>query len=202
MAEAAVDGPFAVCNADDYYGPREYQALFDFLGSAGDSSTQTLVGYRLRDTLSSAGGVSRGICKCDEFGFVQHISEVTEIHETGNTISGISIDDQQTALSGNEMVSMNLWGFSPAIFSILSEGFECFLKGCGTQPDAEFLIGSALNDSLASQRMTLCTLVANDPWFGMTYPEDRRRAATRIAELVKAGLYPMNLSDGVSSLCN
>ncbi len=202
MARSAVDGPFAVSNADDYYGPRGFQALYDFLGSAGDASAQALVGYRLRDTLSPVGGVSRGICKRDEFGFVRHLSEVTEIHPSGNTITGVSADDQQITLSGDELVSMNLWGFSSAIFSVLNERFAHFLTSCGTRPDAEFLIGTALNDSLASQSITLCSLVANDRWFGMTYPADRQEAVTRIAELVKAGLYPANLADGVSSLCN
>ena len=202
MAEGAVDGPFAVCNADDYYGPRGYRALYDFLRSAGDASAQALVGYRLRDTLSPAGGVSRGVCKRDEFGFVGHVSEVTGIHQSGDTITGVSVDDQQITLSGDEMVSMNLWGFSPDIFSVLNERFEHFLKRCGTQPDAEFLIGTALNDSLASQTITLRTLVTNDRWFGMTYPDDRQEAVTRIAELAKAGLYAVNLADGVADLCN
>lgn len=202
MAEGTVDGPFVVCNADDYYGPQGFRALHDFLGSAGDVSAQALVSYRLRDTLSPAGGVSRGICRRDGSGFVRHMSEVTEIRQSDNTIAGVSANDQRITLCGDEMVSMNLWGFSSAIFSVLTERFEHFLKGCGTQPDAEFLIGTALNDSLASQRITLRTLAANDRWFGMTYPEDRHEAVTRIAELVKAGLYPVNLADGVSSLCN
>ena len=202
MAESVVDTPFAVCNADDYYGPHGYRALYDFLALASDASAHALIGYRLRDTLSPAGGVSRAICKRDEFGFVRHISEVIEIHRLGDTITGVSVDDQQIMLSGDEMVSMNLWGFNPDIFSVLNQGFEHFLRSCDTQPDAEFLIGTALNHSLASQRITLRSLATNDRWFGMTYPEDRQEAVTRIAELAKAGLYPLNLADGVADLCN
>lgn len=205
-SQSSVEGPFAVCNADDYYGPSGYRVLADFLNSDSNlhetNNAHALVGYRLRETLAANGGVARGICDCDDTGFVRRISEVRSIRQTNDAIEGIAMDSTTRTLTGDEIVSMNLWGFNLGIFPVLHREFAAFLETIGTQPKAEFLIGPALNTSLHHSFITLRLVETTDRWFGMTYPGDLKGVVAKTAELIAQGVYPDNLARGMAVLCN
>jgi choline kinase len=196
MAEQAVDGAFAVCNADDFYGASAYTVLHDHLREvvADRQPAFAMVGYRLRDTLSPEGGVSRGVCRIDHEGYLERVTEVKDIAERDGRITGLAEAGERRTLDGTEIVSMSLWGLLPTVFPPLRRRFAEFLREFGEQPEAEFLMGNVLNDEIAAGRARVRVLLAEDPWFGITFPLDREQAVKRISELVSQGRYPGNLS--------
>jgi hypothetical protein len=191
-----VHGPFAVMNADDFYGARSFAALAEFLMGLGERSARSLamVGYRLQDTLSESGGVSRGICTAGTDGRLQSVAEVREIRRGPGGITGESVSGESMHLTGDEIASMNLWGCTPAVFPLLESRFARFLETAAVDPAAEFLLAGVVSDELAGDAIAVDVLPSPDRWFGMTFPEDRGRVAARLAELVSQGLYPDNLS--------
>jgi len=181
----AVKGPFAVINADDYYGPRGFSELSRFLSSAAPGE-YAMVGYRLGNTLSDHGAVSRGICRTDAMGFLIDITERTEIVRTGGAI--VARGTPPVALTGEEWASMNFWGFTPDVFPALERSFEEFLERLDTDsPDvaskAEFYLPAAISGMIATGESTVRLLRSEDPWFGLTYPEDKPVVASALAEL-------------------
>jgi hypothetical protein len=193
-AERALNEPFAVVNADDFYGQTCYQLLSEFLqgGSSDATPTFALVGYPLRETLSSAGGVSRAVCR-HAGGWLSTIAEVTEIRDTGDGLVGIGEDGNSLRLSGDETVSMNAWAFTPAIFPLLGERFAPFLAEYGRDPEREFRLSTEVDALAAGGRLRVEILPTSERWTGMTHAADHPRVASHLARLVAEGCYPTPL---------
>lgn len=187
-ARPLVDGPFGIVNADDYYG----QESFALLGQAltGGGGHHVLVGYTLRDTLSPFGGVSRGLCLVEG----EDLREVVELHDLRRAGDGVvSADPNWPRLSGDELVSTNLWGFRPAFFDVLREEFSAFRQQHDSDERAEFYIGSAVNSLVARGQAGVKVLRTREQFFGMTYAEDLAGVRQRLAARIAAGDYPTRL---------
>jgi NDP-sugar pyrophosphorylase family protein len=182
-ARAALGGPFAVINADDFYGAASYAALAAFLGSAR-GPRYAIGGFQLAHTLSESGSVSRGICAGAD-GLLASIVEETAISR--------SDVGPGRRFTGQETVSMNLWGFTPDIFAGLEEGLRAFLAQKGSDPKAEFYLPVAVSRLIASGTATVGVIPCAETWFGITYREDRERVVAAIARLVRSGAYPARL---------
>jgi choline kinase len=179
-ARHAVGGPFAVINADDFYGAAAYARIGAFLGGARGAEF-AIVGFRLGNTLSENGTVSRGVCRAKE-GRLVSITEETAIARADVGMG--------RRFSGNEIVSMNFWGFTPEVFGGLGDGLGAFLAARGSDPKAEFYLPSAVSDLVTGGRATVEVLSSEDAWFGVTYREDKPHVAAAIAALVRDGKYP------------
>jgi dTDP-glucose pyrophosphorylase len=190
-AADVVHESFAVVNADDYYGPDSFRILGDHLHSA--SMDAALVGFILRNTLSDFGGVKRGLCQVLTDGILQNVTELEHIERDGQAAKYTDPNGVVHHLSGDELVSMNMWGFSPTIFDDLRVRWIEFVRNNGTSESAEFYIPSAITDLIQQGRVTCRVLQTSSSWFGMTYREDRSIVATRIRELVSRGVYAQKL---------
>lgn len=190
MAEEAVHEPFAAINADDFYGAESYRLLAEHFRSGG--ADYAMAGFVLRNTLSDFGGVARGVCQVDENQFLQSVTELTGIERDGagakNTVEG-----RTARLTGDESVSMNFWGFHPALFGQLKERFAQFLKTKGGDLKAECYIPSVVNDLVAAGRARVKVLRSSGSWFGVTYREDRPQVVESIRRLIAQGKYPEKL---------
>ena len=190
-AEPAVDGPFCVINADDYYGVDAYRTIYEELGKLAPSGESTMVGYLLKNTASLHGTVSRGVCKVKD-GKLDSIQETlkVQLYPDGH----LTDLDTNTDLDPETVVSMNFWGFMPSIFPALRAYFEAILRGL---PDgavkAECLLPVMVGEELKAGRMTVSVLNSKDKWFGMTYHEDRALVAEDLQKLHEAGVYPPSL---------
>ena len=195
-AERALGNPFAVVNADDFYGRTCYQLLSEFLRKDPAESTPTfaLVGYPLRETLSPAGGVSRAVCH-HSGRRLSTIAEVTEIRDTGegDGLVGIGEDAQAIRLSGDETISMNAWGLTPAIFTLLRDRFASFLAEYGHHLQREFRLSTEVDTLVAAGRVRVEILPTSERWTGMTHAADHPRVAAQLAQLVAEGRYPSPL---------
>ena len=190
-AEPAVDGPFCVINADDYYGVDAYRTIYEELMRLAPSGESTMVGYLLKNTASLHGTVSRGVCRVKD-GKLDSIQETLKIqlYPDGH----LTNLDTNADLDPETVVSMNFWGFMPSIFPALRAYFEAFLRGL---PDdavkAECLLPVMVGEELKAGRMTVSVLNSKDKWFGMTYHEDRALVAEDLKKLHEAGVYPPSL---------
>jgi len=201
VAGDLIDGPFAVINADDYYGPASFKAMAQFLtGRASrlddkdlSSNDYAMVGYTLRDTLSEYGPVSRGVCQCDEHTYLRRVVERKKVEKTAAGARYFDDDGIEHLLSGNEIVSMNLWGFQPSIFRHLESHLRRFLKEQGGEKNSELYIPTVVDDLIEKGKATVKVLRTNDVWFGVTYRRDAAIAAGCIRRLIDQGLYPENL---------
>ena len=182
-ARAALPGPFAAINADDFYGPGSFSLLSAFLGKA-QGPRFALVGFRLADTLSEGGTVSRGVCR--PVGSL--LGSITEERAIGRADVGPG-----RRFTGEETVSMNCWGFTPAFLPGLESGLRGFLAARGDDPTAEFYLPESVSGLVSSGAATVEILPGRDAWFGITYPGDRGRVAAAIGDLVRRGAYPARL---------
>jgi dTDP-glucose pyrophosphorylase len=194
VSRDVIHEPFAVMNADDYYGINAFKAILGFItADHASSSDHAMVGYILKNTLSEYGTVSRGICECDEDMFLKTIVERKEVRKTENGASYIDANGNAHALTGDEIVSMNLWGFQPSIFDHIQAQFGQFLRNPNTSPGAELLIPSVVDDLIKSGNATVKVLQTEDPWFGITYRQDKFIAAKCIQQLTDESRYPEKL---------
>jgi NDP-sugar pyrophosphorylase family protein len=189
-ARQHLGGPFAVVNADDFYGRRAYAMLGEHLRSGHDD--YAMVGFVLRETLSEHGTVTRGVCRTSG-GFLEQIVELSEIarQQQGATYPGDG--DEPGRLTGTETVSMNLWGFTPSIFPHLEAGLVEFLESRIGDPVSEFLLPDLIDRLIAEGAARVRVLEGGGPWFGVTYREDREGVARSIREQIDAGEYPEKL---------
>lgn len=194
-AREVVDKPFVVINADDYYGHNSFKIIADYLSSSETFSPNNyaMVGYILRNTLSEYGYVSRGVCECTEKRMLKRIVERTKIEKTDEAVVYFDESERPVALTGDEMVSMNFWGFQPTIFNSLQSQFSNFLNQSGNDPEAEFLIPTAIDNLIRTGDARVKVLKTQDCWFGITYREDRASAIRNINKLIKKGIYPRKL---------
>lgn len=194
VAKDVVREPFCALNADDFYGYNAYKTMAGFLTTSGRQSEYSMVGYRLKDTLSDFGSVSRGICEVDENSYLQKIVETTKILKRGNKIVSIE-EEKENQLSGEESVSMNIWGFKPSLFPVLEEKFVDFLKNEINKPKSEMFIPSVVFDLIEQNKAQVKVLKTVSQWFGVTYKEDKPFVVKKIKKLIEAGEYPEKLWD-------
>jgi len=191
MASGVIREPFAVINADDFYGEGSFRAIARHLQS--DSNDYAMVSFILRNTLSEFGSVARGICTLDGSGYLEHIVELKGIERDGAHAVNTDPDGQETRLSGDEAVSMNMWGFTPQVFPQLLEHFQEFLQQSAGDLKAECYIPNTVNELISSGQARVRVLRGGEAWFGVTYREDRPRAIGNIRRLVEGGYYPKGL---------
>ena len=193
MAKGLINEPFAVINADDFYGRESFQVLADYLKSVeGMTGKYCMVGYRVANTLSENGSVSRGVCATDENGYLTDVVERTKIEKVGDKII-YTEDGVDTEISPNSPVSMNMWGFTPEYFDYVEKAFVEFLKTRGQELKSEFYIPTLVNDMIRNGEATCKVLDTTSKWFGVTYAEDRPQVVMKINNLVKEGVYPEKL---------
>ncbi len=190
-----VDGPFAVINADDYYGRDAFQKIYDYLSAHADDDKYryTMVGYQLENTLTENGYVSRGVCSMNEEGELVKVVERTRI-EKRNGGAAYTEDEgvTWTSLPENSIVSMNMWGFTASILEEIKKGFPEFLrKGLEINPlKCEYYLPSVVSDLLQDDKAAVTVLTSADKWYGITYKEDKPFVVEAISNLKKNGLYP------------
>ncbi len=194
MAAGKVDTPFAVVNADDFYGAQSYRIMADFLSQAPKSIPEEycIVDYRLDNTLSESGFVSRGICNADKDNYLTDITEHKKISRNGNEISSLT-ESGKIILTGKERVSMNLMGFLPSMFEHLRQQFSAFLEMNSENKDAEFFLPTAMNQVIKAGKARVKVLPTSEKWFGVTYREDRDMVMNSLKKLVDQGVYPPSL---------
>jgi len=194
-ARTAVSAPFVAINADDFYGPEGFALLAGFLaeGEEGPPERYAMVGYRLRNTLSRHGSVARGVCETNAAGFLVAIREYERIESGDGDPVHRSDDGQRHAFAGNELVSMNLWGFRPGLMAHLEERFRAFLDRRGGDPAAEFYLPAAVGAMVAEGLASVRVLETGWPWFGLTHREDVGEVRGRLLALVERGVYPAKL---------
>ena len=193
-----VNGPFAVINADDYYGKRAFEMAFDFLSSNEDDGKYRfmMTGYQLENTLTENGHVARGICETDADGFLRAIHERTHIEKRGSEAAYTEDDGKTwTVLPGGSTVSMNMWGFSAAILKELKARFSLFLdRNLEKNPlKCEYFLPFVVDELLAEGKATVKVLKSRDKWYGVTYKEDKPQVMAAILSLKNQGLYPEKL---------
>ena len=191
MAANVIHEPFAVINADDFYGAGSYRVLAHHLQSG--TPDHAMVGFVLRNTLSDFGTVGRGVCHVDKDGYLKDLAELRAIECEGSRITNIDSEGQETVLTGAEIVSMNMWGFTPQIFGQLYEQFQRFLKRYAGDVNAECYIPSTVNTLIQSGQARVKVLPSVDAWFGMTYRDDHPRVVKNLVRLIEAGNYPRKL---------
>ncbi|MDM8520393.1 sugar phosphate nucleotidyltransferase [Anaerolineales bacterium HSG6] len=191
VAKDTIHEPFAVINADDFYGADSFEIIKDFLTIS--KQDHALVGFTLRNTLSDYGTVSRGICTLDSNQYMQTVAEITDIKRIGRQAQYFDVQNQTQELSGDEIVSMNMWGFQPAIFSHIEQQFIEFLTRYSTIPKKEFFIPSVVNMLINQGQAKVKVLTTPSRWFGMTYQQDKPQVAEAIQRLISTNIYPNNL---------
>ena len=193
MAERVVNEPFAIINADDFYGADAYQVMSDHLSAIDTASTSyALLGYYVKNTLSENGSVSRGVCELDAEGCLTNITERTKIFPKDGAIV-YDEDEVLTTLEENAPVSMNFMGFAPSVFPLLEALFVEFLEKDINTPKSEFYIPIALARFVTDKSATVKVLETSAKWFGVTYKEDKAAAQQELSQLIKDGAYPSDL---------
>ena len=189
-ARDVVNGPFAVANADDYYGRDALRVLGDFLTETEeDARAYAMVGYRLDRTLSAHGSVSRGVCTVNPVSLLQGITEHTAIRRESDGL----IRSEFGELSPETIVSMALYGFKPSFMGHLTRAFDTFLTARGSEERSEFFTPTVLDDLLQAGKATGKVLSTSSSWFGVTNAEDRPGVVSMLADMAAAGLYPKGL---------
>jgi UTP-glucose-1-phosphate uridylyltransferase len=191
MGAEIIREPFAVINADDFYGMHSFQLLGRHLASA--NADYAMVGFVLRNTLSEFGSVARGVCQTNAEGYLQTVVELTRIERDGNASKYTDSAGHVQALTGDEVVSLSLWGFTPGIFDYLRRELIAFLHEQGASEKAEFFIPTVVNTLISRNEARLRVLRSPDSWFGVTYREDRPRVVQSVRELIRRGDYPERL---------
>jgi hypothetical protein len=185
---------FAVINADDFYGQESYAVLNNELSSVDTlANTFSMVGFTLRNTLSDHGSVARGVCTTSENGLLTHIDEMTNLSREGSGALYTREDGSVLNLTGDEPVSMNMWGFTPRLFDHLDRVFQEFLRTSGTELKSECFIPLTVGQLITEKHVTCKVLRSNSTWFGVTYKEDKEIVQGSIAALVEKGKYPQSL---------
>ena len=197
MAKDVIKEPFAVINADDFYGKESYQTMADYLRSIeGTKGKYSMIGYRLENTLSDFGSVSRGVCETDSNGLLTTITERTAISRKGDKVV-FAEGDTETELDPTCPVSMNFWGFTPEYFDYSEEVFKEFLDGALASGNlkAEFFIPYIVDKLIARGQASVKVLDCDAKWFGVTYKEDRPFTVEKINALISAGVYPKKIRE-------
>lgn len=193
-----IDGPFAVINADDFYGRQAFQHIYDFLSVAEDGEKYRfcMVGYQIENTLTENGTVARGVCSVDEKGMLQNIVERTKIQRNGGVIQFTEDEGVTwTDLAEGTIVSMNLWGFTHSMMVELEKEFPSFLENAlkNNPQKGEYFLPFVADDLIREGKATVNVLKSTDKWHGVTYREDRENVVKALKEMKENGVYPQNL---------
>lgn len=190
-----VDTPFAVQNADDYYGVEAYAVIARALTELGTENTDScMVGFELANTLSDHGSVSRGVCATSE-GWLTDIVERLKIVRNDAGVVQYFEGDNAVDMAGNEICSMNFWGFTPSFFEALEKRFSAFLEAEGSELKSEWLIPPIIDDMIKQKETRVAVLSSRDAWFGVTYPDDKPSVVASLAAMHADGKYPAQLWD-------
>lgn len=197
-AAGEIDSPFAVINADDYYGRSAFEKIYQYLTTHEDDEKYryTMVGYRLINTVTDNGYVSRGVCALNEKNELVSVTERTRIEKRG---SGVAYSEDGGSswkeIDGNTLVSMNMWGFTESILEEIRSGFPAFLKkGLAENPmKCEYFLPSVVSDLLSAGKASVAVLESEDKWYGITYKEDKPAVTAAIQNMKNSGLYPERL---------
>jgi NDP-sugar pyrophosphorylase family protein len=193
MAKPFIEGPFAVINADDFYGPSAFQLLADHLRQATDNATYGMVGYALEKTLSEHGSVSRGICELNAEQQLVQLVEHTNIYVHEDKIVSELANGEHHVFTGNEKVSMNLWGFPQSFLQSLDQQFGEFLHESVHSLKSEFYLPFAVNHDLTAGKARVQVLPTDEQWYGVTYPDDLAHVQAALRTYVERGTYPEHL---------
>jgi NDP-sugar pyrophosphorylase family protein len=194
-ARDQINEPFCVINADDFYGYDSFEKMAKFLTTEVSDDTYSLIGYQIDRTLSDYGSVSRGVCKVDDAGNMVEINERTEVYFKEDGSVAYKDATGEHALPNNTRVSMNFWGFTPAIFKQSLPMFQQFVEANENNPKSEFFIPLAADKLIKSGEASFKVIPTGSKWFGVTYKEDKPIVQKSISELVNNGIYPSKLWD-------
>lgn len=192
MAKDSINEPFAVINADDYYGVEAFTTISDYLTNSITDQENCMVGYQLGNTISENGFVSRGICEINNENLLTTVVERTHIEKLKDGIA-YKNNEKWIFLTDDTTVSMNFWGFTPSLFGHLESQFKTFLKLEGDQLKSEFFIPSVVAQNIDEGNTQIRVLKSNAQWFGVTYKEDKKKAEQAIEALIAKGTYPNKL---------
>jgi hypothetical protein len=194
MGKTAINEPFGVINADDYYGADGFKVLADFLRSAeGKKNEYCMVGFNITNTLSENGGVSRGYCEVNDKGYLTGVTECHGIERKNGKLIQVNAAGEEVPFPEDASVSMNMWGFTPDYFDYSERAFIEFLREHGGELKSEFYIPSVVNDLINSGTITLKVEPTTSRWFGVTYAADRQTTVDQFKKLVDEGVYPTPL---------
>ena len=194
MGKSVINEPFAVINADDFYGCESFQVLADFLSGLKNSENEyCMVGYRVGNTLSESGTVARGVCETDEKSNLTGVVERTQVKRIDGQVCYKDDNDNWVAIDENAPVSMNMWGFTPDYFKYSDDYFAEFLEQNSDNLKAEYFIPIVVNRLIVNNIATIKVLDTPSKWFGVTYAEDRPEVVEKLKKLVDEGVYPSPL---------
>ncbi len=195
MAAEKINEPFAVINADDFYGFEAFKTIVRFFNEqeAAEESDYSMVAYELQNTLSDFGTVSRGECRTDADNWLISVTERTQIERVNGSILYRSPDGNETRLDDKTPVSMNFWGFTPDYFEHLRAQFTGFLDAEGQNPKSEFYIPTVVDNLIKNGQKKVKVLSNSGQWFGITYREDKPLVIEKLSQLIQQGEYPENL---------
>jgi NDP-sugar pyrophosphorylase family protein len=193
MAANAIQEPFIAINADDYYGFDAFNKIAKFLTQSASPKNYCMVGYKLKNTLSENGYVSRGVCVTNEAKHLTDVTERTNIQRDENGQTFFVENEKNHDLDENAIVSMNFWGFHPNVFEALRTQFIDFVKEKGDNPKAEFFIPSVINTLINDGKIDVTVLTSDDQWYGVTYKEDKENVQAAFRKMLADGVYPISL---------
>lgn len=194
VAKDVIKEPFAVINADDYYGANSFKIMADFLAHECSPSNMSMLGYILENTLSENGTVNRGVCKVDSKNNLVEVNEREKLARQGEKVEyNIGSDEPSGEVDPKSYVSMNYWGFHPSIFKDIEEGLHNFMKENSNSPTAEYYIPNIVSDKIKAGEIAFAVIPTNDNWFGVTYKEDKEMAIDTLNKHIENGVYPKNL---------
>jgi NDP-sugar pyrophosphorylase family protein len=193
VTKEKIKEPFGVINADDYYGVDSFRILRDFLVNDKDTNNYCIVGYKLGNTLSDHGHVNRGVCKAGEDGLLRNIVETRQIEKTKDGATAHGPDGKTLHFTGNEIVSMNLWGFKPSCYDFLGKEFRNFINNSGMDLKSELDIPTLVDKFVKNGEITIQVLMSNERWFGVTYREDKPFVVENIKKMIRKGIYPARI---------
>jgi len=192
-AAGQMDGPFSVVNADDFYGRQAFEALaahFREESPRAATPVHAMVGYRLADTMTAEGTVNRGCCRADDDGWLREIVEIEKIEKAGADGRYPGADGRSVTLPGDTIVSMNMWGFQPALFDELRRAFESFLRSSADLTKGELYLPTVVQNAMKAGRARVRVLKTSSRWCGVTNRGDREQVVAMLKSLTDAGEYP------------
>ena len=195
VAKEYIDEPFAVINADDYYGNNSFKIMAEFLKNQCSPSVMSMLGYILENTLSEYGTVNRGVCEVDKNSNLIEVIERTKIAKVNTKIKYHLGEVDEGELLYGSSVSMNYWGFHPIIFNYLEKGLHDFIKANANDPSAEYYIPNIISEKINDGTMVVRVIPTQDAWFGVTYKQDKPMAKDAINQQINKGIYPTPLWD-------
>lgn len=193
VANNAINEPFAVINADDYYGITAFDSMAKFLKNDCRADLHSMIGYVLKKTLSEHGTVNRGVCKMDDNHNLSYVEECLKVHWEGDRVFYQAAEGEKKELSPDSLVSMNFWGFHPSIFEVFRKDFIEFVEENKDDPKAEFFIPLPIQQLIETGAANVKVIPNDERWHGVTYREDKPIVQEAFRELIEAGKYPESL---------